>query len=242
MLRRLLLAGAGGSFTDMGYSMSADEVTFWQEQAALLDPLAYEYVFANSTTRTVTASEHWFLVNGWKLDAGSGGFWYHRPADVNRALRLASGTSVITGAPAGSTAFMYLCKPSLVTGSDSRYTSDPRALYFDRIERLQDLTQYRLGAVNTGSGQVGATFPTDFTNGFLMHTSTHDIAWTILSNATPVGVSNTHNELNDTSGIRWAEPTPMPFVRTTMPRILTQGASLAEGEGYVIYVKLPGDW
>lgn len=51
MLTRLLAASRGsGSFPDVGYSMSADEVTDWQDQAALLDPLAYEHVYASGIT------------------------------------------------------------------------------------------------------------------------------------------------------------------------------------------------
>lgn len=227
----------------MGYSMTADEVAFWQDQAALLDPAAYELVAANSTSRTVSAGERWYLVNGWHLDAtGAGTTWFHRPSDVNRALVLSEGTVIATGAPAGNTAFMYLCKPSLVTGSDARYTADPRGLYFDRINALAGLTQYQLGATNTGSSTVTSTFPTDFTEGFVIHASVHDVAWLILRDgADTIGV-NLHNEISDTDRIRWAERLAMPFLRTDFPKIMSRGASETEGRATLTYVKLPGGW
>jgi hypothetical protein len=78
MLTRLLAVARGsGSFPDVGYSMSADEITFWQEQAALLDPLAYVWTLGSGST--VTATEPWFLVNGWNIASMSSGVrWFHR--------------------------------------------------------------------------------------------------------------------------------------------------------------------
>jgi hypothetical protein len=225
----------------MGYSMTADETQFWQDQAALLDPLAYEHVFATSTTRTVPGGERYYLLNGWQLDDGSSGLWYHRPADVNRALIIPSGESVITSSSAGS--FMWLCKPSLVTGSDARYTTDPRGLYFDRLAQLGTLTTYRLAGSATGAGSTAVTFPTDFTYGMVVHVSVHDVAWMIMTDSgASNGLSNTHNEISDTHGIRWAEPLLFPFTRTTMPKMLIQGVSLGSGRASTKYIKLPGGW
>lgn len=227
----------------MGYSMTADEVAYWQDQAALLDPDAYEYTFADSDSEVVTASERWYLVNGWFLDGGSGTFWYHRPADVNRALLLSEGTTIATGAaPSTNVAFKYVCKPSLVTGSDARYTTDPRGLYFDRIMQLGTLAQYTIGVTNTGSGTSSAAFPSDFTNGMMLHTSAHDVAWLILLESGGAGGLNTHNEISDTDRIRWAEPTLCPFKRTTFPDVAVRGVSQSEGRGQLTYVKLPGGW
>lgn len=229
----------------MGYSMSADEVTYWQDQAALLDPLAYVHVLADSSSDTVPAGERWYLVNGWYLDAGSEGTnWFHRPADVNRALMLPENYVLATGAaPSTSLAFYYVCKPSLVTGSDGRYSSDPRGLYFDRMMQLGTLTRYQLGSTNTGSGQVTDTFPTDFTYGMVLHTSLHDVAWMVMTNSGATdGMLNLHNEISDSDRIRWAEPTLFPFDRTVMPKTLIQGASQSQGRATLTYVKLPGGW
>ena len=234
----------------MGYSMSADEITYWQDQAALLDPLAYEHVYATSTSRT-PSGEHWYLVNGWQLDAGSSQLWYHRPADVNRALIIPDGTTITTSSSSGS--FMWICKPSLVkagganadtggAGGTNRYETDPRALYFDRLMSLAAQSTYRIGANATGSGQVAQTFPTDFTYGMVLHVSVHDVAWLILTDSSGNGLSNTHNEISDSAQIRWAEPILVPFTRTTMPKILIQGVSLGSGRAHMLYAKLPAGW
>lgn len=224
--------------------MTADEITYWQDQAALLDPAAYVLYSGNSQSQTVTGGERWYLVNGWNLKAtGAGTTWYHRPADVNRALMLSAGTVIETTTPPDgvSTAFMYLCKPSLVTGSDARYTSDPRALYFDRINGMGALTQYRLGATVTGSGTTTTSFPNDFTDGLIIHASVHDVAWMILASG-GAGTSNLHNEISDSGRIRWAESLLMPFLRTTSPDTIIQGASQTEGRATLSYLKLPGGW
>jgi hypothetical protein len=224
----------------VGYSMTADETTFWQDQAALLDPLAYEHVYATSTTRTVPAGERYYLVNGWQLDDGSSGLWYHRPADVNRALIIPEGGTVVTSSSAGS--FMWLCKPSLVTGSDARYTSDPRGLYFDRIMQLGTLTRYRMLGSATGAGTTAATFPVDFTYGMSVHVSAHDVAWLIMTDGSGNGMSNTQNEISDSHGFRWADTVIFPFTQATMPKVLIQGVSIGTGRAAMTYVKLPGGW
>lgn len=223
----------------MGYSMSADEETFWQQRAALLDPAAYVWTLGSAAT--VTATEPWFLVNGWNVAAmTSGARWFHRSLDVDLAMPLKAGVTLTHAAVAQ--AYTYVCKPELVTGADSRYTSDPRALYFDRITQLATLTQYHLGAAATGSSSVTATFPTDFTDGFLVAVSAMDVAWVTLYDSTEVAGLNTLGEVSDTSAIRFAEKVFVPFDRTVFPKILVQGVSIAAGAGNVVYCKLPGGW
>jgi hypothetical protein len=226
----------------MGYTMTADEVTYWQDQAALLDPDAYEWHSGNSVSMTVTAGETWYIVNGWNLKAtGAGTTWYHRPADVNRALACSAGTVIETTTPPDgtSTAFVYVCKPSLVTGGDSRYTDDPRALYFERLELMATLTRYRLGGVATGAGTTAVSFPGGFTDGLIVHVSVHDVAWMILRSS-GVGASNLHNEISDSNRIRWAEPLVMPFKPATFDDTLIQGVSQSEGRATLTYLKLDG--
>lgn len=230
----------------MGYSMSADEITFWQEQAALLDPLAYVWTLGSGAT--VTATEPWFLVNGWNIASISSGVrWFHRTLDVDKALRLPAGYTLTNAAL--SSAYTYVCKPELVTASDTggpggsnRYTSDPRALYFDRIEQLNTLTHYHLGATATGSGQSNASFPGGFTYGMLLGVSNMDVAWTVLLDSTNAAGLNTLGEISDTAPIRWAEKVVVPFAVATFPKLLVQGVSLSTGAGNVVYVQLPAGW
>ena len=120
--------------------------------------------------------------------------------------------------------------------------TNPRALYFDRIRRMGELTQYKLGHINTGAGTTTSTFPTDFTYGLAIQTSVHDVAWLILRDSTDTVGINMHNEISDTSQIRWAEPTVLPFTRTTFTKTMSRGASQSEGRATLTYVKLPGDW
>lgn len=222
----------------MGYTMTDDEVTFWQEQAALLDPDAYVYLAGTGEDMTVPADERYYLVNGWKLNTtGGGDKWFHRHADIHRALMLSEGTTITND----TDGFMYVCQPSLVTGSDARYTTDPRGLYFERIMRIGTLTHYQLGATATGSSQVQAAFPTDFTDGLALHTSAHDVAWLIMHDDT-VGNMNTLNEISDADPIRFAEPSLFPFKRTTFREIMVQGVNESEGAATLTYVKLPVDW
>jgi hypothetical protein len=241
LARRLLLAALGGGTFDVGYVMSADEVAFWQDHAALLDPDAYEWVNGNSQSRTVGAGEHWYLLNAWNVEATGGGTtWFHRPMGIDHALPLSEGTVITTRSAGGG---MYLCKPSLVTGSDARYTDDPRALYFDRMQRIGELTQYFIGATNTGSSASSVAFPGDFTNGLIIHVSSHDVAWTITRDAATVGgATNTLNEISDSNRMRFAETVIVPFKRTVLDAIMIQGVSETEGRATVHFLKLPGDW
>lgn len=239
------VTGPEGPAGPSGTPPTADELAYWQDQAALLDPSAYEYVMGANFVRTVPAGQTWYLVNGWYMlpMSGAGPQWFHRPSNVNRALALPAGT-IINGTT-NTASFAYFCKPSLVVPGDARYTDDPKGLYYDRIRRLQtELPRFQIGAAATNSGtvpgigQISVNFPTDFTKGFLLHTSTHDIAWIILK---PGGI-NTHNEISDADGIRWAEDTPAPFLRTQFTQVLLQGVGMPQGAGVITYVKLPADW
>jgi hypothetical protein len=248
LARRLLLAlGGGGSFTVPGYSMSANEVTYWQDLAALLDPEAYVYDIGTSQTTTVDTDECWYLLNGWWLESASGGHWFHRRAHVFDAQPLPAGTVLTTADGTGvssANGFFYICKPSLVVSGDSRYTDDPRALFFERVHRLQyELEQFQIGATRTDTGTTEVNFPTDFTNGFALHTSAHDVDWLILAESTDVGGINTLNELGDGSDpIRFTGETWVPFVRTDFPSVKVHGGGASEGRAVLTYIKLPGDW
>ena len=226
-----------------GYSMSADEVTFWQDMAALLDPDAYEWVISSGTptSRTVTSGEHWYLVSGWALYklGGTTPLWYHRQADVtSQPLILPEGMVISTSNISGSS--MYLCKPSLVTGGDSRYSSDPRALYFERLGLLGSLTQYQVGGVRTDNGISTAAFANDFTDGCVVHVSQHDVAWIALFNTGAAGALAILNEISDTDRNRFAETVLMPFKRTVHDSVEWRGASQSEGATLANYVKLDG--
>lgn len=224
--------------------MTGDEIAFWTDQAALLDPDAYEFIQGTGESETVPADERWYLVNGWflKVHDDGEGHWFHRTAHVDHALMLPEGFTIETSASQAN-AFMYLCKPSLVTGSDGRYTTDPRGLYFERIMRLGELTRYQIGITPTGSGSETKAFDADFTDGLALHVSSHDVAWLVMlvAGGTTGGI-NTLNEISDSDPIRFAEDCLFPFKRTTFDSVSGQGVSAASGAANLVFVKLPGDW
>lgn len=220
--------------------MSADETSFWQDQAALLDPLAYVYYVGTSQSITVTAGERWYATNLWEVQ-GSSTNRYHRPVGFDDAAMLGAGTTLTTSSTDASS-FMYICKPSLVTGSDARYSTDPKALFFTRLIALGTLTQFQLGGNVTDGAEHQYSFPGGFTYGFGLHTSSHDVAWTILRDSGGTAGLNTLNEISDTTPIRFAEPTLFPFTVATFPKVAAKGVSLATGGVTFTYVKLPGSW
>lgn len=238
----LLIAAGGGSFTFPEDAMSPDEEAFWSDQAALLDPDAYVFTQGTSLSDTVPAGERWYLVNGWylKVFEDGVGHWFHRQAHIGQALMLPEGFAIETSTTQANT-FMYVCQPSLVTGSDARYSTDPRGLYFDRLMKIGEQTLYQLGASATGAGTVTATFPADFTDGLVMQVSAHDVAWLImLVTGDVTGGMNTLNEIDDSSPIRFAEGCMFPFKRTQFPKVMVQGVSDADGRANVAYIKLDG--
>lgn len=221
--------------------MSANETKFWQDQAALLDPAAYVWVNGSSLSTTVATGETYYMLNSWNVNAtGAGTTYFHRPIGVDHAFALSEGTVITTRSSGGG---FYYCRPSLVTGSDARYTTDPRKLYFDRIRQIGTLTQYAIGATNTGSSETDVAFPADFTDGMVVHVSSHDVAWLILIDAsTGVGGPNTLNEISDSDRMRFAERVVVPFKRTTFDKVGIRGVSESEGRATMHYLKLPGGW
>lgn len=248
LAQRLLLAARGsGGFVDVGYSMTPEEIAWWQDQAALLDPDAYVFVQGTAQTVTVASNERYYVVNAWKCQTTSpgAGNWFHRQAHVDQALMLPEGHSITTSASVAES-FIYYCRPSLVVDdvSDDRYAdyqNDPRGLWFERMMELGELARFQVGGTATGSGQTTTAMPSDFTDGLAVHVSAHDVAWLImLVTGDATGGMNTLNEISDTGPIRFAEPVLFPFKRTTFPKVRIQGVSLSEGAGNLTYVKIDG--
>lgn len=235
-----------GVVVGSGNSMSAFELYHWQVRAALLDPLAYELVVGSVQSVTVPADETYYLVDAWKCDTGSSGLILHRKPDVvnGNVVPLKEGETFTTDANAG--AHFLICKPNDVITTDSRYTSDPRALFYERLYRIDvELDHYDAGHNNTGTGSgslTTTTFPADFTYGMVIHVSAHDVAWCGLHHTSSALTLNLNNEISDDDRIRFSERMTVPFTRTEFPRVSSRGAGEAEGTCNVRYVKLPGDW
>lgn len=223
---------------------SESEKAYWQVRAALLDPLAYSFLSGSGASTTVDTGETWYTLEEWRREAAGSQIAFHREPDAinGNAVPYKAGET-ITLQTIGTGPHAYICKPADVIALDSRYDDDPRGLWFERVMRLEtELTHYDLGHANTGSSVVTSSFPADFTNGMILHASSHDVAWTILhDNATTYGI-NLNSEVSDTDRIRFAQRVTVPFVRTAFPKVSSRGVSESEGMSNVRYVKLPGDW
>jgi hypothetical protein len=122
------------------------EQQYFSDKAALLDPRAYVMVFTDNFGTgglVVPQGETWFLVNGWYLASGLSSPdmpWFHRPAHVDKATTLPAGTVLQAWEGAGDQkGIAYYCRPALVTSQDSRYTTDPISLYYNRLATLKTL-------------------------------------------------------------------------------------------------------
>lgn len=235
--------GSGGTWTPSLSTpgMAADELEHWQLRAALLDPLAYTLLNGSGATTTVPVGETWYVVSGWQVDAGAATLFQRKP-DVltENFFTLTSGETLTLEANAG--AHVYICKPATVIAADSRYTTDPRGLYYGRRRQLDEATQHNLGHTNAGTTSLTTTFPTDFTYGAVVHATAHDVAWVGLEEVGATHALNLNNEISDSDPIRFAERICLPFARATFPKMKSRGAASAQGSANVRYVKLPSGW
>ena len=190
---------------------------------------------------------------------------YLRDPSINAAQMMPSGEA-IHGASALSveTASAYICKPELViparygSGSDNRYLTDPRALYYTRLQMLQALAPHNVAAVVPGGAQAGSVkrsfLPKDFATGIVTGVTSMNASGTTLDTATNNGAINLFHEISDTHGLRWAmDGILLPFQRSVFQAIVCMGGSVpgdritpsGAGRGSrssVRYFKLPAGW
>lgn len=231
--------------------MTIDESTYWQQRAALLDPLTY--VYSEGGTITVDAGKTWFALGFWGYrDLAANRSLYHRRPDTQKPLIMPAGS--VWTADAGTSSILY-CKPELVVGVDGRYANGPlaRALYFTRLNRLSAIAVATLTAhvvAGTGYGNsVTTNFPGDFTYGLITHVTSFDIGWTALLAASGTTAFNLDTEPSDNHQMRFTHQPMLPFARATFPSIKSHAATISGGNGVpldgfgtVIYHKLPADW
>lgn len=225
------------------------EKAVWQVRAASLDPAAIVHLNVDSgwSGSTVPVGETWHarsLVNCQIGGTQCANIYAPSESDI---LPLPEGT-VIGNGLAGSY-FTYV-NISLVS-SDLRYDEDPKGLYFERINRLKELTVF-VNSAAVSSGQPAGTtidsnFPANFTNGLIVSQSLDDCHSFFLrgTNAEIPLYSTVPNNL----AVSFSSTPMLPFVRTTFTRVSAVGgnrdndsSNTVAGEGVVNYVKLPGDW
>jgi hypothetical protein len=205
-------------------SPGTSEFVYWQQQAAMLDPLSY--VLADTAVGaldvTVPAGQTWFAVNAYQVYYNDPTFFatdgfpntrpsgFIRPLDIRRAMAMPAGTRIRNNT-ISVVAYVFYCNPSLVIATDPRYSSNPRELYFSRLARLQTLPIRELVLEAQGGGGINdvvdIAIPADFDNGIVIGASVYDCCWANF------GLLNVMNEMNNTHIIRNAETLFCPFRR-----------------------------
>lgn len=187
-------------------------------------------------------------------------------ADIDSAVQMPA-ADTMTISPGGG--YVYVCQPELVipapygSGTDQRYKTNPKGLYFDRLAALRSMTLHRLDVVVPPSTPINTVttkdFPTDFDDALLVHVNCHDSAWVGLNSPT-VGAMNVMIEISDYHMVRFAQRVLAPFRRTTFPNFRVAGANIPgnnqasygsgyggssnpfAGQGGCSYFKLPAGW
>lgn len=236
--------------------MSTHEKRYWQDQAALLDPLAYVFctkaVQGSGFVETVPVGEQWYFLNAFFVKvSGNAELYNHRTPDVAKATPLTAGTKIEFHADS-SYAMHYTCRPERVISKDKRYQDDPKALYFSRLHRLRSLQTFVQSVSIEDGAPYGVTndtvFPTDFANAIVTSYSNSNMSWGGITG--DYGAMNLGPEMSDDHQNRWGERTLFPFVRGLFPKMRARGGSISgaqnvpyiKGNCQVTYVKLPTDW
>lgn len=233
------------------------EQRHYADRAALLDPDCYEYFIGPTWFFQVPDGEAWYCLNMWDVNTYNNLHkLYHRDADIDDAMTLPPGSGWASGGPSG---FMLVAKPSKVQSVDTRYTDDPKALYYDRLEKLRLLPQ-RIISVSRPTGTstnvlTQAFMPADFTKGIIRHWQVHDGSWmALIGDGVFTRIINTQDERNDKFPIRFTSSVMLPFKRSMFNGIFLGNGSetgafndftvpqALPGFGAAQYSVLPADW
>lgn len=255
----------GGTGTSGGnIMMSIAEYHQWQVRAALLDPKAYRLYSQtgnSGVTVSVPVGETWYSLSQYQTH---GSAYHQRPADVNQYIAFNGGTVI---APTG-TYYMYVCEPKRVIDSDSRYTSDPEALYYNRLAILDTCTVNYINCIVSaglslsGGGtaaQVRNYFPVpNGTQLMIVGGSEYQIAWSGFTYreteaggvVDTLGNINAFFEINNTQSVRFATGLKYPINTAVMPGEEVQGGNdsgiishvSVSGQGNFDYKILPAGW
>ncbi len=242
---------------------SDDEIAWWQDEAAKLDPLAYVY-HENPTDAldvTVPDGHTWFATNLFNVEVNTAirhffplegpdyrRAMFQRPLDARRATAYPAGTR-FRGVTGENFSNVYACDPALVVGVDPRYQADPRGLYFERLQRLKALPVVEIWLEWDGGGDLAKSLTVDlpvFDAAMLIGASVYEGAWVEL------GHLNCMSEINNTHSVRFAESLLCPFMPTNIGGATITGqsgndagdgaANPAHGSVSICYQVLPSDW
>jgi hypothetical protein len=216
-----------------------NEDQFWADKAALLDPACYQYTRANSFDLSFPDTVYVInMMRGETPGKPAGRQWYHRVADADSAMMIPAGHRLYNQAgDYPDIGFVYYARPSLVQGSDARYQTDPKGLYYERLMRLRSLelniingyVQQAWAAGTPFSGDTVA-FPTDFERGLLVHVSNLNASWLAICSKDGAGafqnIINLDDELDDIRPMRFTKSVLLPFNRATFPQMFVGHSSM----------------
>jgi hypothetical protein len=236
--------------SNIGVAFSSSEKAYWADKAALLDPAAYVYWAGAHWSVTVPAGETWYIANAWHVAISGSSPWFHRDLATSEVMPVPAGTVLAADGSGG--AFMYVCRPALVTG-DSAY-NNPKDLYYSRLNTLRSYVVNKLSATVTVGAPISTiskvSFPTDFDDGMGLQVSVFDLAWYIFANSIGDGGVNTTSEISDVHQFRTTKTLLTPFSRALFPSMWAQAANASgnatdvawQGSGNLSYYKLPSTW
>ena len=219
------------------------EARHFQLKAAALDPRTYVFGETDTDPIVVPADKVYLVTNMWRLKfSGSSEEIFQRKADARDYMLLPAGT---TFDATGSHATMQYCDPSVVIDPtspdyDRRYTDDPKALYFERLAKLETIALR----------QTSGTFPLDDPVGefevqidwgalteqwaIITHISVENLSWMLALAADGDTGVNLVPEISDDHATRlYGFPTMMPFTRDTFTQIRLRGGTYLGDPGAV---------
>lgn len=249
-------------------------------RAAMLDPACYTMAgtAAGGLDVTVPTGHSWHVTNAFAVYYGDPisvsqdafpltrrtGFL--RPLDARRELTLGAGTRIRSNTGI-NLAYVLYCDPADLWASDSRYTTDPRGLYYERLQLLRTIPTESVALEATGGGaitdEIHAALPA--VPLILTSASVYDASWVTAGCPAWVSPANVLSEINNAHAVRFAESIQQPMPACGA-RVTLQKGSLGDtwgpaagpvgvffsadpavanpihGSGFVTYQRLPKVW
>lgn len=242
-----LSAGVMNSMAQAILYSSDSEKLYWQKRAAMLDPNACQVRVVQAST-TVPAGETWLVWSAWKVKfAGVDLYNYIRHIDGDDSwLTLPEGTQVDCSYTYGGgqgAALAYQKLDSALLNSNSLYTDDPKGLYYQRLEQIDNAAVHVIGgAVTDTVTNHSFLFPGGVTQGIITSSSVFDVAWNaLIYTGNDQSAFILHPEVSDDAPIRLATPHRIPFKTSIIKGMGARGAGLGTGTVSLTYVDLTGD-
>lgn len=239
-------------------------------RAAMLDPACYTMVgtAAGTLDVTVPAGRAWHVTNAFAVYYGtpisvaqdayplSRRTGFLRPLDARRALTLGPGTRIRNNTGI-NLAYVLYCDPAALWASDARYTTDPRGLYFERLQKLRTIPTESVTLEATGGGAIDDDIHVDLPAVPVMITSAsaYDISWITAKCPGHISAVNLLDEINNSHAVRFADSLMHPLPACGARIAIEKGSNAdtpgsanpaiaypIHGSGSLTFQRLPIDW